>query len=200
MLADNLLGFVVAGYETTAVALTWTFWLASSHAPTHERLGHELAEVLGDKPVSTQSLAGLTFTGQVIKESLRLYPPAHSIARVSLDEAELGGHRIRPGRRVIVPIYAVHRHAAQWTSPHCFDPARFSPDQPAPQRFAFMPFGGGPRICIGSAFAMTEITCVLATLLRAMDMSIVNDAEIWPQAGVALYPRNGIRVRISAKI
>ncbi len=200
LLADNLLGFVVAGFMTTAVALSWTLWLATSHAPTRERLGRELAEVLGDQPLTAQSLGGLTFAGQVIKESLRLYPPAHTIARVSQDEAELGGHRIRPGQRIIVRIYAVHRHAAQWTSPHGFDPARFSPDQQIPQRFAFMPFGGGPRICIGLAFAMTEITCVLATLLRVIDIRIANDTEIWPQAGVVLYPRNGIRVRISAKI
>lgn len=195
LLADNILGFVLAGYETTAVALTWAVWLAASHKPTLRSLRREWdAEIGGD--VSADTVDRLVFTQQVIKESLRLYPPAHSLTRVCQAPARLGPYDLKRGDRIMIPIYALHRHTTRWENPHQFDPDRFAPDRPEPGRYAFMPFGAGPRICIGMPLAMAELTAILPTLLRSTDYETLEPERIWPHAGLALYPRHGIRVRV----
>ncbi len=186
LLADNLLGFVMAGYETTSVALTWTLWLAMRHEATRARLKGELSSLP----------EGGDFLRQVIRESMRLYPPAFSTTRVCQQATEIGGHKLSAGQRVLVPIYAIHRHARRWEDPHVFDPDRFAPGKPAPHRFAYMPFGGGPRICIGAAFAMTEMIAVLATVLRRVSFEFAGDETVWPQAGLALYPKHGIAAQV----
>jgi cytochrome P450 len=196
-LSDNLLGFIMAGYETTSVALTWSLYLIAAHAKTQERLNSEIAAVLGENDVTPETLARLVFTRQVVSEAMRLYPPAYQLTRVSAAATELAGHKVKAGQRLIIPIYAVHRRAAVWADPHAFDPDRFAPDRPAPPRYAYLPFGGGPRICIGAAFAMTEAVTILATLLRAVRFAPPPRETIWPQTGLALYPRGGLPMTLA---
>ena len=198
-LADNLLGFIMAGHETTAVALTWTLYLVASHAPTRARLLAEAEAVTAGEPVAAHHLPQLVFARQVVSESMRLYPPAFMLTRVSARDTEIAGFAVKAGQRVNIPIYAIHRRAAVWPDPHAFDPDRFAPGQPAPDKFAYLPFGGGPRICIGAAFAMAEIVTLLVTLVRAAGIEPPPEGVVWPQTGLALYPRNGMPVTIIAR-
>jgi cytochrome P450 len=145
------------------------------------------------------SFQDLPFARAVISEAMRLYPPAFLLTRVSLKDAELAGHHVRAGQRINIPIYAIHRRAAVWPDPHVFDPSRFLAASAPPDRFAYLPFGGGPRICIGAAFAMAEMITLLTTLLRSADMSLSPNARIWPQTGLALYPRHGMPMRVRVR-
>lgn len=189
LLCDNLLGFIMAGYETTSTALTWTLYLVAAHAPTRERLRDEAANLTGTPQ-------DLPFARAVISEAMRLYPPAFLLTRASLQDTEMAGHRVRAGQRINIPIYAIHRRAAVWRDPHAFDPSRFLDGGAPPDRFAYLPFGGGPRICIGAAFAMAEMVTLLTTLLRGADISLSPNVRIWPQTGLALYPRHGLPMRV----
>ena len=196
LLADNLLGFILAGHETTAVALTWTLYLVSAHAPTRERLRAEAEAVIGDSDVSPAHLPRLGFARQVVSEALRLYPPAFLLTRISARDTEICGHRVRAGERVNIPVYAIHRRPSVWSNPHVFDPDRFSAQGRQPGRFEYMPFGGGPRICIGAALAMAEAVTVIVTLLRAADFTPPSPDRVWPQTGLALYPRHGMSMTV----
>lgn len=191
-LADNLLGFILAGHETTAVALTWTLYLVAAHPSTRDRLTAEAAAVLGAGDVTPETLPKLAFVRQVISEAMRLYPPAFLLTRVSTRDTELAGHQVKAGQRVNIPIYAIHRRASVWNDPHAFDPDRFGPGREPPSRYAYMPFGAGPRICIGGAFAMAEAVTVLTTLVRSAQFEPPPREIVWPQTGMALHPRNGM--------
>jgi cytochrome P450 len=195
-LCSNLLGFIMAGYETTSTALTWTLYLLAAHTPARDQLLDEAARVLGAGDVTPDNLAALSYARAVLSESMRLYPPAFLLTRVSMCDTELAGHAVRAGQRINIPVYAVHRRASVWSDPHSFDPGRFLPGQPAPDRFAYLPFGAGPRICVGAAFAMAEATALLVTLVRGADLSLAPGARVWPQSGLALYPRHGLPMQI----
>ncbi|MFN3912887.1 cytochrome P450 [Hyphomonas sp.] len=196
LLCDNLLGFIMAGYETTSTALTWTLYLIAAHAPTQARLIDEANNVLGADDVTPDALPALSFARAVISEAMRLYPPAFLLTRVSAQDTELAGRPVRAGQRVNIPVYALHRRAAAWPNPHAFDPSRFLPGSASPDRFAYLPFGAGPRICIGAAFAMSEMIALLVTLLRGAAFSFPPDTRVWPQTGLALYPRHGLSLQI----
>ena len=154
---NNLLTFISAGHETTALALTWTFYLLSLHPEIEQRVKQEIAEV---------HIESLVYTNQVLQEAMRLYRPAALIVRAALRDVELGNEHIKAGTTIYVPVYAIHRHERLWRDPDRFDPSRFDPRAvEARDRYAYLPFGAGPRICIGQNFAQTEATVVLATLL-----------------------------------
>lgn len=195
-LRDNLLGFIVAGHETSAVALAWSLYLVSQHAPTEERLCAEIAEVTGGGPVEGEHVDGLVFTRQVIQEAMRLYPPAHTLTRVCARTTEVGGVTIRKGTRVVLPIYALHRHRMWWRDPDSFDPDRFAPGTPPLDRHLYMPFGAGPRICVGAASALTELVVTLATLIRGARFALVAGHHVWPIAELALRPEGGLPMRV----
>ena len=168
-IADNLVTFMTAGHETTAMALGWTLMLLAAHPEVEERLLAEIDAVCGDGPVRPDHVARLAYTRQVLNEAMRLYPPAPIISREVLRPIAVGGLAVAAKSTLIVPIYAVHRHRSLWADPDRFDPDRFAPEPvKARHRYAFMPFGAGARICIGSAFATMEAVAVLAVLLKAL--------------------------------
>jgi len=166
---DNLLTFLTAGHETTALSLAWTLDLVARHPEVQARAAAEIHAVTGGAPVAARHLAGLDYLRCVIQEGMRLYPPVPMIARSVREAFALGGADVPAGATLVVPIAAVHRHTALWTDPDRFDPDRFMPEAAAGRhRYAFLPFGAGPRVCIGSGFAMLEATAILAVLLQAL--------------------------------
>ena len=196
LLADNLRGFMVAGHGTTAVTLTWALYLLAAHPPTAARIRAE-ADALGD--LGPEQAQRLTFTRQAISEAMRLYPPIFVTTRVAQKDTELAGHRIKAGTRINIPIYAIHRHRRLWTDPDAFDPDRFAPGAPLPDRYSYLPFGAGPRICIGATFAMVEATTILATLVRAAEFELVPGHEVKLMARVALTPEGAMPLRVRAR-
>lgn len=192
---DNLLGFIVAGHETSAMALGWAIFLMSQHAATAQRLRQEALDVAGDRPIGAQDVDRLVFARQVIQETMRLYPPGFSLTRVAARTVEAGGVRIRRGERVLAPVYAIHRHRKWWRDPDVFDPDRFA--APLPDRRVYMPFGAGPRFCLGAAFAMTELVVALATLARRADFHLAPGHRVWPVADLTLRPEGGLPMRVS---
>lgn len=198
-LRDNLLGFIVAGHQTSSVALTWSVFLASQHAPTAARLRAEVAEVAGRASIGPEHVERLVFTRQVVSEALRLYPPAFQLYRVCVRETRVGGHRFSPGDKVLIPIYALHRHRRWWSQPDVFDPDRFAPGQPLPDRYLYMPFGAGGRVCLGAAFAMTELVVMLATLMRGANFTVDPNHRVWPGTAMEMSPRGGLPMRIAPR-
>jgi cytochrome P450 len=194
LLRDNLLGFILAGHETSAVTLGWALWLAASHAPTSDRLRAEVEAVTQGAPVGPAHLDRLVFTRQVIQETLRLYPPGYQLTRVCVRDTVIDGRRIRAGTRILIPVYALHRHRAHWRDPDAFDPDRFAPGAPPPDRHLYLPFGAGPRVCLGAAFAMTELVVVLATLLRAARFTPLSMP--WPVASASIRPGGGLPMQV----
>ena len=166
-LGDQIATIVVAGHETTAAALFWTIYLLALHPEEQERLAAEIAPLGLIPENAAELLPQLVRTRAVIDESLRLYPPAFVIVREALDYDEAGGVPVRKGSLVLIAPWILHRHRRFWPAPERFDPSRFMPDAVPPPRFAYMPFGAGPRICVGAPFALTELVLVVATLLRA---------------------------------
>lgn len=199
VLRDNLLGFISAGHGTSALSLTWALYLASSHAPTAARLRAEVAAVAGDAPIGPDHVDQLVFTRQVVSEALRLYPAAFQLYRICTQPTQVAGVAMKPGDRVVIPIYALHRHHRYWHEPNVFDPDRFAPGEPAPDRHVYMPFGAGPRICLGAAFAMTELVVLLATLMRGAEFAVAPGARVWPTGGLDLRPEGGLPMTVTRR-
>ncbi|MDP2801246.1 MAG: cytochrome P450 [Phreatobacter sp.] len=199
-LADNLLTFVVAGHETTALALTWAIWLLSNAPDVEARLLEEVGRVVGDGPVEAGHIDELVYVKQVVQEAMRLYPPAPLIPRIASEDVTLGGERIAAGTPVYVPVYAVHRHHLIWDEPEAFDPDRFAPARArALHRGAYLPFGAGPRICIGAAFAMAEAVAILATLVRAVRFIPIAGHQPLPTIRLTLRPDGGMPMRVEPR-
>jgi cytochrome P450 len=196
-LIDNLLTFYLAGHETTAKSLTWTLFLLASAPEWGEKICEEVERVTGGAPVGPEHIEKLVLTQQVIKESMRLFPPVPALGRSTPTETELGGRTIAAGTFVQIPIYAIQRHKKYWTDPDRFDPSRFTPENEAKiPRYVYMPFGAGPRICIGMAFAMIEATALLATLVRAARFGVQPGLEPEPLARVTLVPKGGMPLAV----
>lgn len=199
-LADNLLTFVVAGHETTALALTWALWLLGNAPDVEARLLDEVERVVGDGPVEAGHIDGLVYAKQVVQEAMRLYPPAPLIPRIASEDVTLGGETIAKGTPVYVPVYAVHRHTQIWQRPEAFDPDRFAPESArALHRGAYLPFGAGPRICIGAAFAMAEAVAILATLVRAVRFVPLAGHQPLPTIRLTLRPDGGMPMRVEPR-
>jgi cytochrome P450 len=194
---DNLLTFYLAGHETTAKALTWTLYLLACSPGWTRALEEEIARVTGGSEVNAAHIEQLVLTQQVLKESMRLYPPVPLMTRQAVADTRLGEHAVRAGTSVVMPIYAIHRHAKRWADADAFDPARFAPEKEAAiPRYQYMPFGAGPRICIGMGFAMMEATAMLATLLRHASFAPVAGREPAPVARVTLIPGGGMPLAV----
>lgn len=196
---DNVLTFVGAGHETTALTLSWTLYLLAQAPELQEALAEEAIAAVGDGPITAEALEATPLGKQVIKESLRLYPPAAGVARSVRQPTELGGFALEPGDHVTIAIYPMHRHHRLWREPAMFDPARFADDQPQPDRFAYMPFGGGPTICIGMAFALLEASALLTALLRKVRVAPGAPGPIEPVLRVTLRPEGGMPLRVTAR-
>ncbi|SFK81287.1 cytochrome P450 [Methylorubrum salsuginis] len=196
-LIDNLLTFVAAGHETTALALAWTLRLIADRPEVEAKMLAEIAGLGSPLAETPDGIERLTYTKQVLLESMRLYPPAPLIVRRTTAEVRLGETRIPAGESVHVPVYALHRNRGLWDRPDIFDPDRFAPAlQASRDRYAYLPFGAGPRVCIGMGLAITECLVVLATLLPALHF-IPERAEM-PEAQfrVTLRPRGGVPMRV----
>jgi cytochrome P450 len=196
-LVDNLLTFYLAGHETTAMALTWTLYLLALSPEWTNVLKSEVARVTGGAPVAAEHIDKLVLTQQVLKESMRIYPPVPMLSRQAVSDVVIGSHTIRAGTSIVMPIYAIHRHGKRWHDPNLFDPTRFAPENEAKiSRYQYLPFGAGPRICIGVAFAMIEATAMLATILQAARFETVDDHVPIPIARVTLHPKGGMPLNV----
>jgi cytochrome P450 len=196
-LRDEVMTLLAAGHETTANALGWTFMLLSEHPDVRAKLCDEIAAVLGDRPPTPGDLARMPYLECVIKESLRLYPPAWAGIRVAREEIELRGYRFPAGTAVGFTQYFTHRMPEYYAEPDRFLPERFDPDGgEAHPPYAYIPFGMGPRSCIGSGFALMELKTVIPIILQRFRPELVPGQRIALEPVVTLRPRNGIRMRL----
>jgi cytochrome P450 len=198
---DEVVIIYLAGHETTALAMTYVWYLLSQHPAVEAKLQAELDRVLGGHAPTYEDIANLPYTRMVIEEAMRLYPPAPGISgRVALEDDEIAGTKIPKGAMVLIAPWIVQRHRKLWDQPDRFDPERFSPERSAGrQRFSYIPFGGGPRICIGMALAMTEAVLILATLAQRYRLKLVPGQHIVLQHRVTMRPRDGIRMILSPR-
>ena len=190
-LRDNLLTFIVAGHETTALTLAWSLYLCAFDEAVQSRARNEAQSVLQGRAATGDDVAKLPFIRQIIDEALRLYPPAAMVSRTALEDDMLCGTRINAGDTVILPIYALHRSHQLWDRPDTFDPDRWS-DGAKPDRYAYLPFGDGPRICIGASFAIQEAVIILATLLSRFRFTSVKGVDPDPVMIITLRPEGGV--------
>jgi cytochrome P450 len=187
-LADEVATMIVAGHETTAVALFWSLYLLAGAPEIQERLAAEVAGVDLGPEHAADALSALIFCRAVVHEALRLYPPAFTLARRAIADDIAGGVPIKAGTVVLISPWVVHRHHRIWRQSELFDPTRFMPGAPAPDRFAYLPFGIGPRVCIGAQFALTEATLVLAKLIQNFRIERADDAPVGVRAIVTAQP------------
>ncbi|MTJ03916.1 MAG: cytochrome P450 [Sediminimonas qiaohouensis] len=190
-LRDNLLTFIVAGHETTALALGWSLYLCAFDQDVQERARAEAQGVLGQRAATGEDVANLPFIRQIVDEALRLYPPAGIISRTAKAPDTLCGREVRRGDTVMIPIYALHRNHLLWDEPDAFRPDRFA-DRKAIDRYAYLPFGDGPRVCIGASFALQEAVIILATLLARHRFSPVEGRAPSPVMILTLRPEGGV--------
>ena len=192
-LRDQLITFIGAGHETTAVALAWTAYLISQHPEADRRLRAEAAEVLDGRAPTAADLPKLLYTRRVIEEALRLYPPVFAVSRDVVADDEIGDYHIPARTMIVLSPYVTHRHPEFWPDPEAFDPDRFTPERSAGRpRFAWYPFLGGPHQCIGQEFAMMEMTLVVAMLVQAFRFELVPGAQVTPRPLVSLRPGGGV--------
>jgi cytochrome P450 len=199
-LRDEAITILLAGHETTAIALTFTFMLLSQYPGIRARLEAEVDEVLGDRAPTSADLPRLVFAERIVRESMRLYPPAWSIGREAIEDVTLGGLRFERGAWFWFIPWSMHRDARWFPNPASFDPDRWSGDfAKRIPRFAYFPFGGGPRQCIGNAFAMMETILCLATIAKTFRLDVVPDYRLSLVTAVTLRPKHGLAVRVSRR-
>lgn len=190
---DDLMTLIIAGHETTAMAVSWSWYLLSRDGFAAGALREEAQRVLGDRQPNAADLRELTYAKQVVQEAMRLYPPFWTISRMAVKDDEIDGYRIPAKSTVMLCPYVTHRDPEVWDNPDKFDPDRFSTARSAGRpRFAYFPFGGGPRICIGANFAMMEATFVVAMAAQRFRMRLVPGQDVAPQPMISLRPRNGL--------
>ena len=198
---SNLLTFAAAGHETTAKALTWTLYLLARAPDWQARVREEVDRVVGQGPAGREHMERLAVTRQVLEESMRLYPPAPVIGRMTREAVDIGGHRLQPGAMLVIPVWAIHRHRRLWDDPDAFDPTRFAPERRAEfARAQYMPFGFGPRLCIGMSFAMLEGVALLATFVRDARFSCDPGLAPEPVSRVTLRPRHGMPLDVAMRV
>jgi cytochrome P450 len=190
----------LAGHETTANTLSWTWWLLAENPVVEATLHAELDAVLGDCAPTLDDLPKLVYTGHVITESLRLYPAAWGMARLVVEDHEIAGYPVTNGMGVAMAQWVVHRDPRWYDAPEEFRPERWEGDllKRLP-RFAYFPFGGGPRQCIGNTFALMEATLILATIARKFRLRLVASHAVVPLASITLRPRHGVRVALESR-
>ncbi len=196
-LIDQLGVFFLAGHETTASALTWAFYILSQQPDAVARIRAEIHDVTGGGPVEFEHIKRLAFTRNVFRETMRLYPPITFLPRVALRPVEIGGRKVKKGAMVMIAPWTIHRHRDYWRNPHAFDPDRFSPEREHELvNGAYLPFGIGPRVCVGAAFAQTESALILARLVRRYDFSVERPEAVRPVARLTTRPAEQIMCRV----
>lgn len=198
---EHAMTYLLAGHETTALVLCWAWHLLGSHPRTADKLVAEADAVLGDRPATTADVPRLEYAERVALEAMRLYPPIWAMARMALNDDELGGHPIRSGTVVIVSPWVMHRDPRYYHEPERFEPDRWADGaEKRLPRYAFFPFGGGPRGCIGSRFALQEAVLLLATIARRFRLTPAPGHEVVPVPSITLRPANGVRVVVQARL
>lgn len=202
-LRDECITLFSAGHETTAVSMAWTLHLLSQHPDVMARVRAEAQQYLGNEPTpAPEAFRPLTYTMQVIQESMRLYPPAWAMSRMAVSDDQLGPFRVPSGDTVLVSPYVLHRDPQQWSNPNSFDPDRFAPGRnlaPNGQErhsYAYLPFGGGPRLCIGNQFALMEMQIMLGLFARTFTIESSTSGQVVPQPLITLRPKKPIRLQL----
>lgn len=194
---DEAITLLLAGHETTANALSWGFYLLSKHPEICEKVKEEANRVLGDKTPNLEDVQKLTYTRKVLDEVLRLYPPAWVIERTAMGPDQIGGYDVETGTNISICIFNIHRNPDFWENPDKFDPDRFDEERSADRpKYAYLPFGGGPRICIGNIFALTEATLILAMLVKNYKFQTDPNHPVVMEPLVTLRPKYGILLNI----
>lgn len=197
-LRDEVLTLLLAGHETTAASLAWTLMLLSRYPAARERLEEEVDEVLGGREPKAEDVERLPWTKAVLSEAMRLYPPAWTIERDAVEGDEVAGVQIPAGATIAVPPYLIHRNAEIWPNPEGFQPERFMGEQQRP-RYAYLPFGGGRRICVGAGFAMLEAALVLAAITRTHRLDLVPGVAVPGRAEITYRPAGVVPMRVSRR-
>jgi cytochrome P450 len=198
-LRNETIALLLAGHETTANALTWTWHLLAKHPEAAARLRSELMHELGNRPPSFDDLPKLHFARRVLQESMRLYPPIWIMERHVRAHAEIGGYRIPAGTSLVISPYVTHRHTEFWPDAERFDPDRFAPEAAADRpALAYLPFGAGPRLCVGHHFAMNEALLILAMIAGRFRMTPVPGVPIVPQPGITLRTKHGLPIKLTS--
>ncbi len=199
-LLDEVRTLLFTGHETTAVALSWTFKLLAQNPHVRERLQSEVDEVLQNRTPTLEDLPRLTFTRQIFEETLRLYPPVWCIPRHCNQADEIGGYDIGADSTVVILPYLTHRHPDFWDNPEAFDPDRFSLERCENRaKFAYFPFGGGPRVCIGANFSMMEAQIILAMVTQKFQLDLVPDHPVSMSQSLTLRPRHGLKMTLTPR-
>jgi cytochrome P450 len=199
-LRDEVITLLLAGHETTALNLSWSWYLLAEHPEVEQRLHAELDAVLGGRTPTASDLPRLHYTEKVIRETLRLYPPAWRIFRRTEEALQVGEYTLPAGSNIVLSQWVTQRDARWFPEPDRFIPERWNEDAAAKlPRFAYFPFGGGPRVCIGAGFAMMEATLLLATIAQRFRMHLTPNQRIAPLPSITLRPRNGIGVRLQKR-
>jgi cytochrome P450 len=197
LLRDELVTLFVAGHESTSNTLAWCFALLSSHPEVRERVEKEVEQVIGGREPTRENLDALVYTEAVIREALRLFPPSWMMIREPLGDDRIGGHRIPAGTSLLISPFATHRRPTLWPDPERFDPDRFAPDRVRGRhRYAWYPFGGGPRVCLGMAFAMMELKLTLALVASHCRLHRSPGLPLRPDPRLTLEPRGDLRMRV----
>jgi cytochrome P450 len=199
-LCDEFITLKLAGHETTAIALTWAWHLLSQHPEVEEKLAAEFRGVLRGRSPEVEDLPRLTYTDTVVKESLRLYPPAFAMGRTALMDFEVGGFIIPKGATIVFSQWVVHRDPRFYDEPERFKPGRWTPEfvRQLP-KFAYFPFGGGPRFCIGASFAQMEAVMLLAAIAQRFKLTLVPGQTIERLPAITLRPKGGVQVMLSRR-
>jgi cytochrome P450 len=194
---DELVTLMLAGHETTASTLGWTFYLVDQHPEVARRLHEEAVAVLGDRLPVYEDLRQLTYTSMVIEEVMRLYPPVWMLSRLAQAEDEVGGYHVPAGVDVMICPYTLHRHPEFWDAPLRFDPERFDPSRSANRpRYAYIPFGAGPRFCVGNHLGMMEATFVTAMVFRELRLTKAPGYKVVPEPMLSLRVRGGLPMHV----
>jgi len=199
LIRDQLMTLFIAGHDTSTAMLAWALYLLGNHAHAIAKASIEANQVLGstNQPPSIDQMNNLTYLDKVIKETLRLYPPIHVGNRIAIEDMGIQGYYVEQGTRVMCSIYLTHHDEEIWSNPEQFDPERFdrlSGEKVPP--LSYVPFGGGPRNCIGAAFSQIEGKIVLARILQTFHLQIVDGAKVHPYMGATLEPRPGVMLRV----
>jgi len=196
-LRDEVMTIFIAGHETTALLLSWIWALLSWHPDVRRRVEAEVDEVLSGRRPTAADVPKLSFLGMVVNEALRLYPPAWAILRSPIRDDTIRGYRVPAGATIILSPYVTHRHPEFWENPEGFNPERFTPERVrARHKYAFFPFGGGPRLCIGNNFAITEATLVVAMVCQRYRIDLVPGHPVEPELGFTMRVKHGLPVRL----
>lgn len=200
-LRDEVMTLFLAGHETTALVLSWSWYLLATHPDAEKKFHNELEEVLGGSAPTVSDLPKLRYTEMIAKESMRLYPPAYAVGREALEETEIGGFRVPKRTQLFAFQWVTHRDARYFDEPDAFKPERWTPETAERlPKYAYFPFGGGPRQCIGNYFAMMEIVLVLATIGQRFRFRLDPEHKVELLPVLSLRPRNGIKVIIEPRI